>query len=230
MGVAGASGSVAPPLADRQCVGVSWGPPPPGWGNPPPGWGTPGGYLPPLPPEQRLRNGPAIAIAVVCVLTTVAILATLITIVVMTVDWDGDDLTAGDCVEVSLPDFSNVEPLLLADELPCAEPAADYVVAATRGDPNGSCPPGDYRRFIHESWDYAAQLLCLIPNVATGECFSSAPDDPGRFPCGLGERRDGIEVIRVVGAGDAACGGGVSALRFTVPPHTICYQDFAPGG
>ena len=209
---------------------MSWGPPPPGWGYPPPGWGTPGGPLPPLPPHLKPRNGPAIAIAVGCVLTTVAILATLITIVVLTVDWDSANLEAGDCVEIALADFSNTEALLVAAERGCDETEADYVVAATRGDPNGSCPVGDYRPFVHESWDFSAELLCLIPNVIAGECFSDAADDPGRFPCGLGERRDGIEVVRVANAADAGCGGGASALRFTVPPSTICYQDFTPGG
>lgn len=126
-------------------------------------------------------------------------------------------------------DFSNVVSPLFADKQSCEAPDADYVVAATR-DVNGSCPAGDYRLFIHLSWDYSAQLLCLIPNVTAGECFSTAPNHPGQVPCGLGERRFGIEVVRVANAADAGCGGAVAALRFTVPPSTICYQDFAPGG
>lgn len=191
---------------------------------PPGGWGPPGGYLPPLPPELKLRNGPAIAAAVIGVLVSMGILAGVVTAVVRSVDWDFSGVDAGDCVQVRVERFSDTERFLVAHERACDSADGDFVVAVVQEDANRACPEGDYRLHIHDGLPGDADLLCLIPNVVAGDCFSTASNYPGRFPCDRGERRFGIRVVRVVdGDADAQCAGS-RAMRYDVPLRTICYD------
>lgn len=194
------------------------------------GWGPPGGYLPPLPPELKPRNGPAIAIAVVGVVVSIGLLAAAITVIVRSVDWDLVEIRAGECVQVRPEQPSGSESFLLAHERACESPDADFVVAVLRDDANRPCPEGDYRLHIHDGFPEGADLLCLIPNVAAGDCFSMSSNYPGRFSCDRGDRRFGIRVVRVVdGSADAPCAGS-TALRYDVPPRTICFDRFDASG
>jgi hypothetical protein len=191
-------------------------------------YGAPIPPLPPLPPHLKAKNGPAILLSAIGVLIMAGLVAGAVIGIVYAIRTIDGDPGAGDCVDVYSDDLGD-GPELLADKVDCAKADADYLVGVRRADPNTDCPGTDYRSFIFNSFD--ASRLCLIPNVADGDCFDISAANPGHFDCTDRGRSDAIRVLRVLdGIADGArcddeSARGGHALVFTVPDRTVCYED-----
>lgn len=209
-----------------------WGPPPqPSWGPPPPG-----GYLPPLPPELKPKTGRTIAIAAVSVVAVVVIgIGSLVAFFVVTTD--ASRAKAGDCIDFIVekaPKAGEQVGQAYAQKIGCEEEAAAYEVGVRLDNPNTACPSDVYAYYFQEGGPFGKFKLCLIPNVAEGDCFVESQTKTDRFACTQGKRTDAIKVLRVVeGAADEnrcadIAGKEVYALTYPTPPTTICFSPFGP--
>lgn len=210
----------------------TWGGPP----APPPGGGLP--PLPELPPELKPKTGRTIAIAAVCsVLICVLGFAGLVALFVVTTD--ASRAQAGDCIDFTVeraPAAGELVGEAAAEKIDCEDESAAYEVGVRLDDPRGACPGEGYAFYFQEGGPFGKFKLCLIPNVAEGDCFVESQTKTDRFACTEGKRTDAIKVLRVLkGTADeercADMGGGeeeVYALTYPTPPRTICFAPFGP--
>ncbi len=215
---------------------MTWSQEPP-WGGPPVPLSS--GSLPPLPelpPELKPKTGRTIAIAAVCsVLACVLGFGGLVALFVVTTD--ASRAQAGDCIDFIVERAPAAGELIgeaAAQKIDCDDDAAAYEVAVRLDDPRGSCPGEGYAFYFQEGGPFGKFKLCLIPNVAEGDCFVESQTKTDRFACTEGERTDAIKVLRVVeGAADEeGCadidGDDVYAVTYPTPPRTICFSPFGP--
>lgn len=209
----------------------AWGPP---GGNPQPpiGWGAP---LPPLPAHLKQKNGPAILISAACLLTMLALVGGFVALAVYSVvHTDAGRAKPGDCVDFTVenaPKAGESVGAAFAEKVDCDDKHAAYLVGLRLDDLNASCPGEAYASYFDTDSLFGTFKLCLIPNVADGDCFVESETHTDRFPCSDGRRRDSIRVLRVVhGAADpsrcAEFGDDVLVSTYPTPATTICFEPF----
>lgn len=227
-----APGAWGPPPQAAQPPGGGWGPPAGGGWGPPPG-GPPG--FPELPPHLKPKNGPAILISMVCGLVVLAFVGGLISLAVYSVvHTDAGRAKAGDCVDFTVeaaPAFGKDVGDAYAQRVDCDDDDAAYLVGLRFDDLNAACPGEAYTSYFDNDGLFGSFKLCLIPNVADGDCFVESETHTDRFPCSEGRKRDSIKVLRVAhGVADesrcAEFGEDVLILTFPTPATTICFEPF----
>lgn len=208
----------------------TWGGPPvpPNPGAPPP--------LPELPPELKPKTGRTIAIAAVCsVLVCVLGFGGLVAFFVVTTD--ASRAQAGDCIDFIVEKAPGAGELIgeaAAQKIDCEDADAAYEVGVRLDDPRGACPGEAYAFYFQEGGPFGKFKLCLIPNVAEGDCFVESQTRTDRFACTEGKRTDAVKVLRVVKgtADENRCADidrdEVYALTYPAPPRTICFEPFGP--
>lgn len=210
-------------------------PPPPGTSPNPAGWATPSG-LPPLPPPTsppRTRTGLWVALGVVAL----ACFALIGTGVFFLAQSDVSNAQVGDCIDLEFPQGAPLGELatdVTANKVDCDSEDAAHRVAVRNADPQAECPTEAYTFYFQEGGPFGNVRLCLVPNVAEGDCFVEANSGAEVFDCAQGERPDALRILRVVeGESDESRCDGLEAedvfvLTFPEPPTTLCFEPFGP--
>ncbi len=218
----------------------------PGWGQPPPagGWGPPSGVwgpptggppgFPELRPDQKPKTSRAIVFAIIGVVAVLVIgFGSLVAYFVVTTD--PSNAKVGDCIDFTVekaPKGGELFGEAVAEKIGCEEKTAAYKVGVRLDNPSASCPGEAYASYFQKGGPFGKFKLCLIPNVAAGDCFVESPTKTDRFPCSAGPRRDAIKVLGVVQgvADESRCeefgGREVYVVTYPAPALTICYEPF----
>jgi len=141
-------------------------------------------------------------------------------------DVEQDNLAQpGQCVNLSGADSS-----LGMKVVDCAAPAASYLVAARSPSKTGTCPSGDYLKYIQTARIGGDFTLCLAYNWKQGDCFTdnvSADNGAQRIDCAQGAGPNRFQVTQVLtGTADKTkCVNQGYYAVYTQPAEVFCYKN-----
>jgi hypothetical protein len=131
--------------------------------------------------------------------------------------------TAGDCVEVVDGGQAAAE----IAEVDCGSDTALYEVGVYLDDPDADCPGGDYAHHRQTGGKQQEYKLCMVLNVADGDCLSVPETSAGqeeKVACTSDDAN--VQVTEVVaGVADrSACPAGSAehARVYPEPKRTVC--------
>lgn len=131
----------------------------------------------------------------------------------------------GQCVNLSGADSS-----LGMKVVDCAAPSASYLVAARSQSKTGTCPSGDYVKYVQTARIGGDFTLCLAYNWKQGDCFTdnvSASSGAQRIDCAQGAGQNRFKVTQVVtGSADTTkCASRVYDVAYAQPAEVICFRN-----
>lgn len=130
---------------------------------------------------------------------------------------------AGDCIQVVEGGRFDAE----VKKVDCGEMAALYEVGVYLDDPDASCPAESYSKYQQTGGKQQEYQLCLMLNVAEGDCLSVPMISAGeekKVDCAGGDAN--VKVTKVVEgtADENACGAEAAedARVYPQPKRTVC--------
>ena len=110
----------------------------------------------------------------------------------------------------------------------CTAPSASYLVAARSPSKTGTCPTGDYVKYVQTARIGGDFTLCLAYNWKPGDCFTddiNASTGAQRINCTLGPGPNRHKVTQVLtGTDKTKCASGYQ-VTYTQPAETICFNN-----
>lgn len=189
---------------------------------------VPSGNVPATPPghdpdtEFSPKTVKNIKIAGIAALIAV-FAAVAIFIVVKVLNPPPPAFNAGDCVEV----VNGGQYAAKIEKADCGSDAALYEVAAYLDDPDAECPSEDYARYEQTGGNQQEYKLCMMLNVADGDCLrmpTIAAGQEKKVACTSDEAN--VQVTKVIkGTADKSGCPGESAENARVypdPKRTVC--------
>ncbi|MFI7673503.1 hypothetical protein [Actinophytocola sp. NPDC049390] len=170
-------------------------------------------------PPKTVKN---VKIAGIAALVTV-FAAVAIFIVVKVLNPPAPAFAAGDCVEV----VNGGQYAAQIEKVDCGSDAALYEVGVYLDDPDAECPGEDYARYQQTGGNQQSYQLCMMLNVADGDCLEMPMISAGqekKVACASDEAN--VAVTKVIeGTADRSGCPAESAENARVypdPKRTVC--------
>ncbi len=128
-------------------------------------------------------------------------------------------LNVGDCVSASPQDVDKPDGEWNVSSQSCHDQAATHKVAKMLGNPEDPCPDEG----IYEPVKASGDSMCLMPNLAEGNCYTSSDD--GAFKKEACTVESPVKIVKKVDGlpeEGTVCPEGSSELRFSEPASVYC--------
>jgi hypothetical protein len=132
---------------------------------------------------------------------------------------------AGDCIKVNKAEENDAD----VEKIDCTGPEAVFKVGKKLDSASANCPDGDYVSYM-QSGSGTDFTLCLVYNVAKGDCLSQpdAPDKARKVACGGSDVE--VEILDVMaGKTDPnecqGVEGATAAMGYSEPAMIICAKS-----
>jgi hypothetical protein len=128
-------------------------------------------------------------------------------------------LNVGDCVSASPQDVDKPDGEWNVSSQSCGDQAATHKVAKMLGNPEDPCPDEG----IYEPVKTGGDSMCLMPNLAEGNCYTSSDD--GAFKKEACTVESPVKIVKKVDGlpeEGTVCPEGSSELRFSEPASVYC--------
>ncbi|MGZ3141080.1 LppU/SCO3897 family protein [Lentzea chajnantorensis] len=128
-------------------------------------------------------------------------------------------LNAGDCVSASPQDVDKPDGEWNVSSQGCGDQEATHKVAKVLGNADDPCPDEG----IYEPVKSGGDSLCLMPNLAEGNCYTSSDD--GAFKKEACTVESPVKIVKKVDGlpeEGTVCPEGSSELRFSEPASVYC--------
>ena len=125
----------------------------------------------------------------------------------------------GDCVSASPKDVDKPDGEWNISSKGCGDAAATHKVAKVLKSAEDPCPDEG----IYEQMKSGSDFMCLMPNLAEGNCYTSGDD--GAFKKEACTNESPVKIVKKVNGlpqEGTACPEGSSELRFTEPAEVYC--------
>ncbi|GGU46305.1 LppU/SCO3897 family protein [Lentzea flava] len=126
---------------------------------------------------------------------------------------------AGDCVSASPKDVDKPDGEWNISSLNCGDAKATHRVAKVLNSADEPCP----EEGIYEQMKSGRTFMCLMPNLAEGNCYTSSDD--GAFKKEACTTESPVKIVKKVDGlpqEGTACPEGSSELRFSEPASVYC--------
>jgi hypothetical protein len=125
----------------------------------------------------------------------------------------------GDCVSASPKDVDKPDGEWNISSQNCGDAKATHRVAKILNAASESCP----EEGIYEQMESGKKFMCLMPNLAEGNCYTSSDD--GAFKKEACTTESPVKIVKKVDGlpqEGTACPEGSSELRFSEPASVYC--------
>ncbi|GAB2873004.1 LppU/SCO3897 family protein [Lentzea nigeriaca] len=125
----------------------------------------------------------------------------------------------GDCVSASPKDVDKPDGEWNISSQGCGDVKATHRVAKILNGAGESCP----EEGIYEQMESGKKFMCLMPNLAEGNCYTSSDD--GAFKKEACTTESPVKIVKKVDGlpqEGTACPEGSSELRFSEPASVYC--------
>ncbi|SDH00057.1 hypothetical protein SAMN05216553_114153 [Lentzea fradiae] len=128
-------------------------------------------------------------------------------------------ISVGDCVSASPEDVDRPDGDWNISSQSCGDTAATHRVAKVLGSVEEPCPDEG----IYEPVQSGGESLCLMPNLAEGNCYTAGDD--GAFKKEACTTESPVKIVKKVDGlpeEGSVCPEGSSELRFSEPASVYC--------